>query len=67
MVYKNVKLRSDYDLMRDAFAGLCAAVRLKKIQANMHNYYLLKFQKKVIKALRNVTERNNKKRLNLIR
>lgn len=33
----------------------------------MHNYYHLKFQKKIIKALRNVTERNNKKRLNLIR
>ena len=35
MVYQNVKMRSDAELMRDAFLGLNAAVRLRKIQNNM--------------------------------
>ena len=43
LVFKSVKNRSDAELMRDAFTGLSAAVRLKKIQANMARYYLHKF------------------------
>lgn len=43
MMFMRIKERQDEELKRDAFSGLCAAVRLKKIQSNMTLYYLHKF------------------------
>ena len=66
MVYRNVKTRSDGELMRDAFIGLSSAVRLRKIQNNMKQFYLHKFEKKVLRGWRSYTEIKNKRRLDLI-
>ncbi len=67
MMYLRIKERTEGELKRDAFSGLCAAVRLKKIQNNMRMYYLHMFQKKVIKKWREIIKTNNKKRINLIK
>lgn len=40
MMYLRIKERTEGELKRDAFSGLCAAVRLTKIQNNMRMYYL---------------------------
>ena len=66
MVYRNVKSRTNVELMRDAFIGLCGAVRLRKIQSNMKQFHLQMFKKKVLRGWRSFTDRNNKRRLDLI-
>lgn len=66
-MYVRINDRSETELKREAFNGLAAAVRLKRIQASMRTFHQHKCEKKVVKAWRALTEKNNKRRLDLIK
>ena len=67
MMYVRIKERQDVELMKDAFTGLRASVKLMKIQSNMRLYYLHKFKKRVVHGWRRTVETKNRHRINLIK